>query len=190
MGYSLSWLAVRNISSESMLDRLALYPTGARAAYATETVSGQALPDGWFLVVARGCDHRIISESALSSVSVDTEVVACSIEEHVMVSSSEGWGSGKRLWRVEHDGQESTRNLTTSGLLPDPFAKVHAQAIEDQDAEDAGAREVDFFFEVPLVLAWEVVGFKHDENTSSLDYDDFEVFKSSKAVRQWWQIWK
>lgn len=190
MGYSLSWLAVRNISGESVLDRLALHPTGARAEYATEKISGQPLPDGWFLVVARGCDHRIISESALSSVSVDAEVVACSIEEHVMVSSSEGWGGGKRLWRVDHDGQESMRDLTTSGSLPSPFAKLHAQALEDQDAEDAGAREVDFFFEVPLVLAREIVGFKHDENIASLDYDGFEVFKSSIAVRRWWQIWK
>lgn len=190
MGYSLSWLAVRSDSRESALDRLALYPTGARAEYASEPVSGQALPDGWFLVVARGCDHRIISESALSSVSVDTEVVACSIEEHVMVSSSEGWGGGKRLWRVEHDGQESMRNLTTSGSLPSPFARVHAQAIKEQEAEDAGAREVDFFFEVPLDLAREIVGFKHDESISSLDYEGFEVFSSPMAVRRWWQIWK
>jgi len=190
MGYSLSWLAVRNISGESVLDRLALGSTGARAEYATEKISGQSLPDGWFLLVARGCDHRIISESVLSSLSVDSEVVACSVEEHVMVCSSEGWGGGKRLWRIEHDGQESMRHLTTSGSLPGPFEKAQAQAIEDQDAEDAGAQEVDFFFEVPLDVAREIVGFKHDETIPSLDYDDFEVFSSLLGERRWWQIWK
>lgn len=189
MGYSLSWLAFKNLPPDVGLARLGLTATDRRAEYAREPVSGQSLPNGWFLVVMKGCDHPLVAESALSVLSAEAEVVACSVEEHVMVSSAEGWANGRRQWRVEHDAQQSTRHLVTAGTLPAAYAVALRNAQEAQDAEDATDAEVDFFFEVPLQLARDTAGFKHDENVPGVTYEAFRVY-DSPLRRKWWQVWK
>lgn len=113
-----------------------------------------------------------------------------------MFSSAEFWVHGEKVWSVEHDAQQDMRHLKTEGTLPATYNIAAAEAAEQQDAEDLGAKEVDFYFEVPLQIANEVVGFKHDEENAALDHNHFEVYASlSKplsdgAVRKWWQVWK
>lgn len=109
-----------------------------------------------------------------------------------MVSSAEGWANAQRHWRVEHDAQRSIRHLTTSGTLPASYADALRNAQEAQDAEDAGDAAVDFFFEVPLQLARDVVGFKHDEGMPNVNYKAFQVYDSpsGNSRRKWWQVWK
>ena len=123
-------------------------------------------------------------------------VIACRIEEHVMFSSAEFWEQGEKLWRVEHDAQQGKRHLNLEGLHPASYPEVLQQAKEEQDAEDLGPKEVDFYFEVPLQTANQIVGFKHDEENSDLDQDQFEVYASMPQLlgeainRKWWQVWK
>lgn len=179
MGYSLSWLAFKNLPPDVGLARLGLTATDRLAEYARESVSGQPLPDGWFLLVMKGADHPLISESFLAALSAGSAVIACSVEEHLMCSSAEGWDSGQRRWRVEHDAQQSRRHLETSGALPAAYAGVLRQAQEAQDAEDANQAEVDFFFEVPLHLARDATSFKHDEEIPNVKYDAFQVYQSA-----------
>ena len=108
-----------------------------------------------------------------------------------MCSSAEGWNNGQRRWRVEHDAQQSGRHLTTTGALPATYAETLRQAQDAQDAEDADEAAVDFFFEVPLQLARDLAGFKHDEETSLVKYDAFQVYDSINSTpRKWWQVWK
>ena len=192
MGYSLSWLAFKNLPRDVGLARLGLTATDHVAEYAREPVSGQPLPDGWFLVVMNGCDHPLIAESSLATLSADSEVIACSVEEHVMCSSAEAWNNGQRRWRVEHDAQQSSRHLATSGTLPATYADVLRTAQDAQDAEDDDEPEVDHFFEVPLQLAHDAAGFKHDEEIRDVKYDAFQVYASTsdRPRRQWWQVWK
>jgi hypothetical protein len=192
MGHSLSWIAFKNLPSEVGLARLGLIPTNRVAEYAREPVSGQSLRGGWFLVVMKGSDHPLISESSLSALSDQSEVVACSIEEHVMFSSAEGWSNRQRHWRVQHDAQQSIRHLSTLGSLPANYAELLRRTQEAQDAEDADGAEVDFFFEVPLQLAHDIAGFKHDEEIPGVNYDAFRVYDSQRgaARRKWWQVWR
>src|SRR5262245_45587635 len=191
MGYSLSWLAFKNLPPDVGLARLGLTATDRLAEYAREPVSGQPLPNGWFLVVMKGCDHPLLSESALSVLSAEAEVVACSVEEHVMVSSAELWANGQRRWRAEHDAQRSIRHLTTSGTLPAAYADALRNAQEAQDAESADEAEVDYFFEVPLQLARDIAGFKHDEDVPDVKYEAFQVYDSPGGNRRkWWRVWK
>jgi hypothetical protein len=192
MGYSLSWLAFKGVPSDVGLARLGLRVTDRFAEYAREPVSGHSLRDGWFLVVMNGCDHPLLSESSLSALSVQSEVVACSIEEHVMVSSAEGWKNGDRYWRVEHDAQQSARHLATSGSLPASYEEALRSAREAQDAEGSAEPAVDFFFDVPLELAHALAGFKHDLDIAGVNYGAFQVYDSPRrtARRKWWQVWK
>lgn len=192
VGVSIAWLGARGIPYDAVVERLGLVPTGEFADYAEHAVSARQIPDGWSLVVARRCDHRIIAEQQLSKLAVDCEVVACSIEEHVMYSSSELWLRGKRQWRVVHDAQESIDHLSTSGSPPQDFPETRARFAGQQEAEGGKSANVDFYFEIPLVLAQTRVGFKHDE-ASAFDADGkFHVLAdpSRSRNRSWWRFWR
>jgi hypothetical protein len=194
MGYSIAWLAVRGTSPEVAFQRLALAPTDRFADYAEHDVSARDIPGGWTLVVARGCDHRIIAERQLTELSVECDLLACSIEEHVMYSSSEFWSRGQRHWRVEHDAQKAIDHLSTLGSLPEDFAVVRAQLSEQQAAAGGKEADVDFYFDIPLVLARNRVGFKHDEVNAFESDGKFQVFTDASSKQSqgkaWWQFWR
>jgi hypothetical protein len=189
MGFSLSWIAIHGVPLETVLTRLNLARTGEYAEYARAAVSGQPLNRDWYLMVARGCDHEIVRPATLAGLSEEAEVVACSVEEHVMFASAERWQLGTRLWRVEHDAQQGIRHLEAAGTLPGSYEAVCERYREQQDAEDAGDKEVDCYFEIPLNLAKALADFKHDEVHTSLADNGYEVFRSLKSAKRWWQWW-
>lgn len=196
MGYSIAWVAFKNVTPEVGLERLGLSSTGRIAPYAESEFTGHALRDGWFLVVARGCDNPVVSAESLSVLADGAEAVACSVEEHVMFSSAERWVRSQNVWRIAHDAQTSIRRLHTKGELPSTYTQALREATARQDAEDAGPGEVDFFFEVPLQVAKEMTGFKHDEDIAGVDYERFTAYASAKhrstnaGRRKWRQMWK
>jgi hypothetical protein len=195
VGYSLAWVGVRGISYQDAIARLALKQTGENTEYAESPVSARSLPDGWTLVVARGCDHRIIKAGELAELSVGGVAIACSVEEHVMFSSCELWANGAKQWRVEHDAQKSIDDLAASGTLPEDFTSVRAEFAAQQDAEGGKEAEVDLYFEIPLTLAQSRVGFKHDEVNGAAEDEQFEVLlepssSQSASGRPWWQFWR
>jgi hypothetical protein len=192
MGYSISWVAFKGVSHDVGLARLRLSSTAQIASFGEAKCSGHTLPGNWYLVVADGCDSQIISASSLSTLSTDCEAVAGSVEEHVMYSTAEGWCGGKRIWRTAHDAQKSIRHIECSGEPPATYAVALGEAKAQQDTEDSGAKEVDFYFEIPLQVAKSVVGFKHDEECLGIDYDRFTVIERAGSDRKhlWWKLWK
>ena len=107
-----------------------------------------------------------------------------------MFAASERWQTGVRLWRVEHDNQKGVRDLDKSGSLPEYFEEVVAQYSDEQDREDAAKKEVDFYFEIPLLCAKRIVGFKHDESNTELADDRYEVLAPLAGEKRWWQWWR
>ncbi|GAB6141808.1 hypothetical protein JCM14076_25370 [Methylosoma difficile] len=182
MGYSLSWLSCRGLSEDTLLTRLSLKNTHQSVEYAHTATAMQPLPDHWLLVVGKGCDHRIIQARLLATLSLDCEVVACSIEEHVMYASSEHWCNGKRVWRIEHAGETSLRHLVVEGDTPAFYPSIVAACEKNQ----AASEDVDGYFEIPLECAKQLVGFKHDEEHPSLDYSAFQNLSKQSAIWQWW----
>jgi hypothetical protein len=189
MGHSISWVAFKGLSKEVGLARLHLALTGKTASLGDEACLGQRLPDDWYLVVVEGCDDQIISTPFLARLSADCEAVSGSVEEHVMFSAAEGWRNGQQNWRAAHDAQKSTRHIECQGEPPPSYAVALTEAKASQDAEDAAAAEVDFYFEVPLQVAKSIVGFKHDEECPGIDYECFEVINRA-GQKPWWQWWK
>ena len=80
--------------------------------------------------------------------------------------------------------------------MPWTYTQALREATARQDAEDAGLGEVDFFCEVPLQVAKDITGFKHDEDSAGVDYERFTTYASAKhrstnaGRRKWWQMWK
>ena len=133
MGYSISWVAVNRKAPEILLQELGLLSTGVMADYGREPYTGRTLPSGWFLLVFNRCEHKFIKPRSLTALSSNCDLVACSVEEHVMVSTSEFWRGGQQIWRIEHDAQESIDHLSSSGTLPDGYATIQRQCAEMQE---------------------------------------------------------
>lgn len=190
MGYSISWVAVKEKAPEALLQELGLARSGVMADYGETPFSGRLLPSGWFLVVFNRCEHKFTAPKWLALLSGNCDLVAGSAEEHVMVSASEFWRKGRKIWRIEHDAQESIDHLSTSGALPDSYAAIQKQCAQEQEQAGGKNAEVDHFFDIPLLTAKIMVGFKHDDN--ELEDNSFEVFKvqaSSSPTKPWWKLW-
>jgi hypothetical protein len=193
MGYSLSLLAVQCIDPNEPISKLGLVRAGRFCEYAREPISGNSLPENWYLLVFRGSGSRFLKPDILGPLSEAFPLVACSIDERVMFSSAELWEGGSRVWRAEHDSENGPIHLRTTGVLPAEFEAM-AQACRDQRREEGGADAgVDYYFDIPLNAAKSIMGFKHDEDISGLHYDKFEVLDetgASKDRKPWWRFWK
>jgi hypothetical protein len=180
MGYSISWLAVRNKTVDVLLGELSLKPTGEMSDYPRAPISGRSLPGGWFMLVFDDIEHPLVSARSLTVISKSCDAIVCMIEEHVMVSTSERWQNGEQIWHIEHDAQTSIDHIKASGNLPDDYPTImHEYAAQQEGAGGANA-DTDYFFEIPLQVAKNIVGFKHDE--SIFEDEGFQEFHATKTA--------
>ncbi len=198
MGYAISWLAIKDTASEALLQNLGLSPSGETTEYGESLFTGRTLPNGWFILVINRCEHKFVKPKALASLSRLGDVIACSIEEHVMWSVAELWRNGTQVWRIEHDAQKSISHISTSGLLPGGYPAIDRRFAEKQKESGGEKSDTDYFFEIPLQMAKSIVGFKHDE--AGLEDGGFIVFKvntsstfadriADQRTKQWWKLW-
>jgi hypothetical protein len=75
MGVSLSWLAVKGKSPETVRNELQLRCTGVPGEIPKSSFVGSRSDGGWYLIVARGCEHRIIGASVIKRLSVVTNTI-------------------------------------------------------------------------------------------------------------------
>lgn len=169
MGYSITWTAVRGKQPEAILDALGLVRTGrttddnvtSRRPFACCDLEG-----GWFLVLADAgaAGGRFMEDAGgdafLAELSAGCEVVACFVEEHVMVSRAAAWKDGALLWTVLHDAQVGLDHLERTGAPPPGAETAEAEARRQlRDDPDPA----DFLFDVPVAFASALVPYRYDE---------------------------
>ncbi len=189
MGASVSWLAARAPDQEKFFAHANIRPTETTTEFFESAISGAPLRAGWYVVTAQGCDHRLVNPSLLESLSVDMECVTCSVEEHVMASACSFWRNGAAVWEVTHDAQRGMFDLVAKGQLPENFEELRAKVFQEQEDEGGADAEVDLVFAVPLLLAQDLVGFKHDEEWKPLTTSAPRVFEDIAPQRPWWKRW-
>jgi hypothetical protein len=194
MGYAISWLAVKDVDSERLLKNLELSPTGETARFGTAPFTGRAMPSGWFVLVMNQCEHKFVKPETLASLSHLADVIACSIEEHVMCSTAEFWRDGTQVWQTGHDAQQGMCHINATGSMPDKYAAIEEELSEMQKQSGGENSDTDYFFEIPLRTAKSIVGFKHDEAES--EFGNFQIFKSGSAssfahqeAKPRWKLW-
>lgn len=198
MGFAISWLAIKGKTPEALTGEIGLTPTGEMTEYGESLFTGRMLPNGWFLLVINECEHEFVKPNSLGSLSKGCEVIASSIEEHVMFCSSELWQDGTQVWRIEHDAQKNIDHVAASGNLPLDYTSIEREHSEEQRRAGGEEADVDYFFEIPLHAAKNIVGFKHDE--AGLDDESFEVFEFTAIPsrresigkyrkKPWWKLW-
>jgi hypothetical protein len=199
MGYAISWLAVKGKPEEVLIAELGLVPTGEMAEYSDSMFTGRMLPSGWFLLVIDKSEHKLVKPNSLAPLSQGCEVIASSIEEHVMVCSSELWRDGAQVWRIEHDAQKSIEHIAASGNPPAGYSAIEQEHAEEQKKAGGSEADVDYFFEIPLHTAKNIVGFKHDEVDPAIEDESFMVFEleaarareriGNQGKKPWWKLW-
>jgi len=187
MGNSLSWLAVKGKSPEAVLGELELRSTGERGEVGRSRFVAATSDAGWYLVVVNRCEHHIISAQVVERLSAGCEVFTCTVEEHVMFSEGTGWRDAHRLWSATHRGDNDTTKKTVreEGTLPSEYSAIRERFFRQQEAENAADAEVDFLFEIPVVLVQTFTGYKHDEDSPAFEAHGFELLESTK--KSWFQ---
>ena len=194
MGVSMAWTAVRNASPAAIHALAQVDATEEPDEYFEGHVSGGYLRSGWYLLVAGSCDHRFGSEILLSKFSQQWDCVSVRIEEHVMYSAAAYWTHGRAIWSVTHDSQKGIDDLTGAGSLPDSYATIAAEKRALQDRAQGDEIGVDHIFEIPLLLASNLCGFKHDEDDNYFEEGSPVALvdlrpASRRSSRPWWRIW-
>src|SRR5262245_54097091 len=132
MGYALSWLAIKGKAPATILDALHLRATGHREEICKSRLVSASSAAGWYLIIAQGAEHRLISDSVIEQSSRGGEAVTCTLEEHVMFSEACGWRDGQRIWLVTHEGEHGPKDVTASGSLPHNYLAIRDHFIEQQ----------------------------------------------------------
>jgi hypothetical protein len=195
VGVAISWIACNGKAPELLLQELGCRTTARSGAYTDHPLVGHGLPGGWYVMVADGCDHAIVSAPILSTISQGCSVMACSIEEHVMYSASSLWRDGSKQFEVTHQGDRDVTDLTVTGHPPETLAQIRADCTNKQAGEPIGQYRVDWFFEIPLLLAREAAGFMHDEVRPGIEPSSFEILERTGGgllappPRPWWRFW-
>ena len=172
MGYSLSWLAVKGKLPQTVREELGFRASGEREEIPESPLSAAEMPNGWYLIVANRSDE-FISDVAMQRLSSgNCELVTCSVEEHVMVSSATGWKNGLRVWSVLHDAQKDLRHLDIQGEPPTEFIAIRDGLLAQKEPENC-----DYIFDIPVETARSLTGYRYDRDIPGLSGEVFEVLQ-------------
>jgi hypothetical protein len=189
MGFSLSWAAVRGVTPSSVQELLSLQGTGSTKEIPESDIAAAQLPGEWYIVVSQHDLLEFTKEKTLEKLSILGEVIACSVEEHVMSSFAAGWRNGHCSWSVYHDcnGREGIYQLDVNGEPPSALAEIRDRLRSKQEAAGGKKAGVDYIFDVPVELARSVTGYRHDQNIPGLQGIKFEVLvRNQPGPKQPW----
>lgn len=156
MGFSISWLAFAP-GAPDPLRGFRLADTGRPATPGITPVSGARLANGWYVVAFAGFGHEEVEPLNAESRSWGTRVVACTAGESVNTSSAALYEDGEQKWFAMHVLDEGRDHLALEGEPP-PSAARHLATARKLAAKDG----FDAVFSVPMILAHEACGFRHD----------------------------
>lgn len=163
MGYSIAWILVRGKTKDDILAQLSLADTGEPDEANESPVSGAALPGGAYLVFFNDMAHPATQAPSMRQLSAGCEALGCQVEEHVMASAAFLYKDGAKAWDVVHLAEEGLYHLAVDGTPPALLDTIHAEMKATQDEQGGADAQVDCLFEVPLMLATALCGYRHDE---------------------------
>jgi hypothetical protein len=173
MGFRISWLAARQPLA-SVVSALKAEPTGRQGECFDFPFSVGEFPDEWSVVWSE--DEEYFNPQFSTDLSYHFPLIVCHVNETVMHSSARYFDAGEENWSVWHEGDEVVNHIDFEGNPPVEYSSILAEALE-QRAHD---NEVDYVFEVPLKLAENLCGFKHDEFLEDIQFH--EILLNSVAA--------
>ncbi|TGS10782.1 hypothetical protein EN852_025170 [Mesorhizobium sp. M2E.F.Ca.ET.209.01.1.1] len=157
MGFSTSWFGFRGCGIKEVAALVGREVGGSSEDF-DAPINAFYSDKNWGFIILDCCTFPNPPDSHLSVFSQGKEMVVVHIEELTMFARAELWNDGSNIWRIWHSGDENVMDLHTTGDLPASFEAKRQQAFSKQDKED----DVDYIFDIPLDLAAELTGFRHD----------------------------
>jgi hypothetical protein len=94
MGFSISWVAFRNLSKAEVLKRSGLRGSGAEDEANESAFSLAEIPTGWTVLFSNDFDYG--APEHLIKLSSSAVILSCQAEEHVMFSGAYCYANGAR----------------------------------------------------------------------------------------------
>lgn len=166
MSFALAWFAIQGVGKDEFLDRAGFTDTGEEDAYCDQDHSGGEIPGGWYVVLTN--DLGLADPGRFARWSAGGRLVAVVVHEDAASALATEWRDGRQIWSVSHDGSEGGDELAVDGQLPPVFEELRQEAVTAQADASGEGGDVNFVYDIPLDLAAEITGFRHDE----LGFDD------------------
>jgi hypothetical protein len=155
-----SWLGVKGKPADIVCGELRLrqssWPDDDRLK---SPIVGASANEGWYLIVIRGREHRLIADAVIEPLSVGCEVLTCTSDEQNIFSAAAAWRNGSRLWAVSYDGEEASE-LQVHGTLSPSLTAIRERFTALAQAPDAGDALVDPMYEIAIEMVQSVIGYK------------------------------
>lgn len=184
MGIAISWCTVPEPDGDSFLARLNLSDSGRRERFPESAIAVAHLDTGWRLAWFNADFCPFYDESRRREYSRYCEMLFCRVEEHCMASLAEFWADGTCKWKIAHEGIDGPRGIETFGDLPRGFEQIRKEMEAAQEREGGEGAEVDYLFEIPLLMAQSLTGFKHDESCPHIVNHEFKVMERATGPRR------
>jgi len=99
-----------------------------------------------------------------------------------MFVSASAFSDGALSWRIVHDAQKARDHLAIEGKPPESFDRIRAEELARVNQD----HEVDFIFEIPVRMAQEVIGFRHDAGPTPV----FNILRAvASETKPKWKFW-
>ncbi len=176
MGFRLNWIAFEGLSPEQVHVRLGLVPTGETMEIPEAEYCGVALNNGWYVVIEESHERlpEVYNDPALSD---GCECVYGSVNETTMFSLASGHRNGSLLWDIVHDSSLGTVHLDATSYMPACYDLVRTRLAAEQEQAGGEDADVDYFFDIPVEVAREVCGFRHDYDPDAEGDEPFVVLE-------------
>jgi hypothetical protein len=159
MGWHIWWLAVQGKKPDEVRAALRLIATDDYEEHLEADVLELELESGWYLICFNRIDLLPQIEKQIPALSSSAQAVECVIEEGSMMSLANGYADGRLTWQVFHNSQAGVTHLDVQGELPPAYGAIRDGQLARQAARD---KRVDYVFDVPVMLAQQLVGYRHD----------------------------
>lgn len=160
VGFSISWIGFKALPPSEVLRRTGFRDLAIDDPAYESPFSLAVLPTGWTILFANNFSYG--AGRRLNSLSSDAVLVACQIEEHVMYSGARCFVNGDEHWSACHDCQKGVYDLSVSGALPAAFEPIKQCLHGKQLKEPAMFLTTDYYFDIPVELACDLTGYRHD----------------------------
>lgn len=157
MGFKISWLAAGGVHKAALLAALGFCDTHDEDEANEAPFSAADLGNGWSLIWSN--DPEWVTDDLLARSPSRGRSVAVRLHEGVMWAEAFGV-EGTGPWRVVHDAEEGLTHLEVEGVPPS-FELIRDRLFAKQAADEE--EMVDHVFDVPLTVAAELTGFRHDD---------------------------
>lgn len=162
-----TWVAVKQENKDILLKGLNLRPSDDPVSYGRNSFRGCALESGWYLILG---DVFFDTELSQDAISKHSDLIICLASDTAMASEISYYKKGEISFSVGHASDMGQLHLSVTGNPPPEFHDAKADMLAKHKAAEMEARlegrdiDVDYFFDIPLMLSESICDFRPDKD--------------------------